>query len=372
MKIVFVSDAIYPYNKGGKEKRLFEMSKRLASLGHDVHIYTMHWWEGPDKFHIEHGVRLHAISKRYEMYAGDRRSIKEGVMFGLACFKLLRVQFDVLDVDHMPFFPIFSAWAVCRLRNKKLYGTWHEALSRQDWIDYMGAMGNIAFLIERISTRLPYHITAASAQTYKLLGEYHYRTRNVSMVTSGIATDELKKVEPAPLDCDVLYVGRLVKDKGVDKLIRAVGIIAKKKRNIRCIIIGHGVEKRHLQGLTRRLNLQDNISFLDQLPEAKDVYAYMKKTKVFCLPSVREGFGIVALEALGCNTPVVTVDAISNAARHLIEDGQTGSIVPLDIQAIADALEGWLDMGRKPNIAKRVAHYDWSRLALQQAEVYAL
>jgi dolichol-phosphate hexosyltransferase len=88
MNIVFVSDAIYPYNKGGKEKRLYELSTRLAKLGHDVHIYTMHWWSGTENTRVENGVTLHAISKKYEMYKRDRRSISEGVLFALNCFKL--------------------------------------------------------------------------------------------------------------------------------------------------------------------------------------------------------------------------------------------------------------------------------------------
>src|SRR5260221_7593843 len=109
MKVVFVSDAVYPYNKGGKEKRLYELSTRLVKLGHDVHIYTMHWWRSPEKVRTEQGVRLHAISRRHDLYHGTRRSISEGILFGLACLKLLTVAFDVLDVDHMPFFPVYSA-----------------------------------------------------------------------------------------------------------------------------------------------------------------------------------------------------------------------------------------------------------------------
>ena len=137
------SPTIYPYNKGGKEKRLYELSTRLAAMGHDVHIYTMHWWKSAGKSRVENGVHLHAISNYHEMYNGQRRSIKEGILFGLACFKLLSVKFDVLDVDHMPFFPVFSAWVVCVLRRKRLYATWHEVLSRKDWTAYMGVPGNV-------------------------------------------------------------------------------------------------------------------------------------------------------------------------------------------------------------------------------------
>lgn len=369
-KIVFVSDAIYPYMKGGKEKRLHEITKHLAAMGHDVHIYTMKWWSGPRKNRVEAGVHLHALCKQHTMYRGDRRSIKEAVLFGLACFKLIRVKFDVLDVDHMPFFPIFSAWVVCLLRGRKLYATWHETLSRQEWVGYMRGGGLVASIIERLSIKLPHYITAASAQTKESLASIHGRHRRVALVASGIDTTLLSNVPVAPIDCDVLYVGRLVKDKNVDKLVFAIDIVAQTHPHIQCVVIGQGPEKSRLQSEIEQRGLQSNITLLDHLPDATDVYAYMKAAKVFCTPSVREGFGITTLEALGCGTPVITVNSPSNAARHLIQDGHNGSVVQLTPQAIAQAITQWTTIEHKPDTAPEVASSDWQKLAQQQAEVY--
>lgn len=369
-KIVFVSDSVYPYMKGGKEKRLHEITKRLAAMGHDVHIYTMHWWPGPDRVLYEDGVYLHALCKCHEMYHGDRRTIKEGILFGLACFKLFRVRFDVLDVDQMPFFPIFSTWVVCLLRGRKQYATWHEALTHKEWIGYMGSKGIIASLVEHVSVRLPYRITAASPHTKHLLATVHGRVDNVALVASGIDMSLLRTVQPAAVHIDVLYVGRLVKDKNVDKLIHAIGLLAQTHPEIRCTIIGQGIEKPWLQQQVARYHLQENVSFLDPLPEAADVYAYMKAAKVLCLPSVREGFSIVSLEALGCGTPVITIDSPGNAARHLIQDGQNGSIVALDPSALAKAILYWVSLTQPPVIASQAADYDWSQRAAEQAEVY--
>jgi glycosyltransferase involved in cell wall biosynthesis len=371
-KMVFVSDAIYPYMKGGKEKRLHEITKRLAAMGHDVHIYTMKWWPGPDRTLFQDGVYLHALCKRHEMYHGDRRAISEGILFGLACFKLLRVRFDVLDVDHMPFFPIFSAWVVCSLRGRRLYATWHEALSHEEWIGYMGFAGRAAALIERLSIRLPYCITAASLHTKHLLMTMHGRARRVELVASGIDASLLRAVQPTSIHLDVLYVGRLVKDKHIDKLILTIDVLSKSRPEIRCVIIGGGVEKNRLQQQVGRLKLQENVTFLDPLPKEVDVYAYMKAAKVFCSPSVREGFGITVLEALGCGTPVVTVNSTANAAQHLIQDGQNGSIVSLNPAALAEAILRWISLARRPDITPRITDYDWHQLAEKQAEVYTL
>src|SRR6185369_842907 len=102
MKIAIVSDAIYPYNKGGKEKRIFEISTRLVKKGHTVTIYTMHWWKGKEITRVENGVRLHGISPLYPLYSEERRSIRQAVLFALFCFKLINKDFDVIDADHMP------------------------------------------------------------------------------------------------------------------------------------------------------------------------------------------------------------------------------------------------------------------------------
>lgn len=371
-KIVFVSDGIYPYMKGGKEKRLFEITKRLAAMGHDVHIYTMKWWDGPDKTKVESGVHLHALCKHHEMYKGDRRTIREGLLFGLACFKLLWVRFDVLDVDQMPFFPIFSAWAVCTLRRRKLYATWHEALSHKEWIQYMGMMGAIAAFIERVCTRLPHHITAASAHTQELLATIHGRVKGVGLIASGIDRALMETASAAQLQCDVLYVGRLVKDKHVEKLISAIGIVSRAHPEVHCVIIGQGTERLRLEQKTLHAGLSAHVTFLDPLPNAADVYAYMKTAKVFCSPSVREGFGIASLEALGCGTPVITTNSSANAARHLIQDGQNGSIVPPTPAALAEAIVHWTSVARKPDIANLTLGYDWHVLAQKQAEAYSL
>lgn len=371
-RIVFVSDSVYPYMMGGKEKRLHEITKRLADMGHDVHIYTMHWWKNPDTTRTEFGVHLHAICRHYEMYKGDRRTIKEGILFGLACFKLFWVRFDVLDVDHMPFFPIFSAWIVCILRRRKLYATWHEALSHQDWVNYMGPKGRIAALIERICIGLPHRITAASAHTKELIETIHGRVKRVELVASGIDTSLLQAVQSFSIQCDVLYVGRLVKDKNVDMLISAVGIATRSDPSLQCIIIGQGIEKSRLKRKAIRMKLQQNITFLDPLPEATDIYAFMKSAKVFCSASSREGFGITTLEALGCGTPVITTNSPANAARHLVHDGQNGSVVSPTPETIAEAITYWTDRVRKRDITSQITEYDWDHLAQKQAKVYTL
>jgi glycosyltransferase involved in cell wall biosynthesis len=372
VKIVFVSDAVYPYFKGGKEKRLYELTTRLSRLGNDVHIYTMHWWPGPEAGRTEDGVILHELSKLYPLYKGNKRSIVEGIMFGFACLKLTRVKWDVLDVDHMPFFPIYFAWIACLLtgRLRSFHGTWHEALTLRDWTTYMGGAGVVAAVVERISIQLPHAVTAASAHTGRLITSQLHRRRRVSVVPSGVDTTLLAHLRPAAEACDVLYVGRFVKDKNIDKLIAAIGIVAKSRPDVRCMIVGHGIEESALRAQIVTLHLTKNVSLHPPLPGAEDVYRAMKAARVFCLPSMREGFGIVALESLACGTPVVTTDSPANAAKDLITRPELGATVPLLPSELALAIETILSQPKAPQIANDIAAYDWSQIARKQAEVY--
>jgi glycosyltransferase involved in cell wall biosynthesis len=373
MKIAFVSDSIYPYNKGGKEKRLYEISIRLSKMGHDVHIYTMHWWDSREKTITENGVTLHAISKRHEMYKGDRRSISEGVLFALACFKLINIDFDVIDVDHMPFFPIFSAWIVCKLKRKKLNGTWHEALRRSDWVDYMGVIGNIAAIIERIAIRLPYTVTASSEHTLELIRTELKRNKRLELVTAGIDISSIQKVAPSSLSSDILFVGRLVKDKNVTLLIKAIAVLKEQGQSIHCLIVGSGIEEDNIKRSIKKYGLENNVQLIGNLPHANDIYGLMKMTKVLALPSKREGFGIVALEALACGTPVITTNLPANAAKQLIDDGVDGSIIFPKQYELAEAILEWINKDPEQEvIAGKIDKFDWKNLVNKQLEAYGV
>lgn len=370
MRIAFVSDSIYPYNFGGKEKRLFDLSTELAGLGHDVHIYTMKWWPEPQKVLVHGSVTLHALCASRSMYASNKRSISQALKFAFACLKLAREPWDVVDVDHMPYFPIFAVWLVAKLRGKTLHATWHESLDLQSWRRYMGAAGVIAHLVERLSIKLPNHIGTSSAHTRLRLQSEHGRNSGVAFIGTGVDLQEVQAATAVDQQVDVLYVGRLVKDKHVDDLIGAMKIVKEFRPNAKCLIFGEGVEHARLSAQIQNLRLSDSVVLMPKLATAREVYGYMKKAKVLVLPSTREGFGIVAAEAIACGTPVITVDSAENAAAALISEGVTGSVVPLDQAEIAQAIYLWLSKKNKFEAAQFNEPFNWSNIALRQLELY--
>lgn len=358
MNIAFVSDSIYPYNMGGKEKRLFELSTRLSKKGHNVHVYTMHWWDAPEKTRLENGVTLHAVSRKYPLYNGDIRSIKQGVMFALGCFKIIRESFDFADVDHMPYFPLYSMRIVCWLKRKPMVAPWHEAWGRAYWVEYMGWKGNIAAIIERIGVMLPDKIMAISDYTRQRLADEMNRKKNVSVVLCGIDYNEIQTVSAAIQPIDIIFVGRLLSHKNADLLLKSIKLLLPNYPELSVEIVGKGPESDALSTLAKSLGVESHVTFIERLPESNDVYAHMKAARVFAFPSEREGFGIVVVESIACNTPVVTLNTNTNVSRTLIEESVTGTITKKNPEEFAASLKYWLDQPR-PTIAQHAARYDW-------------
>jgi glycosyltransferase involved in cell wall biosynthesis len=343
MTIAFVSDAIYPYFKGGKEKRLFEMSTRLAKMGNEVHIYCMKWWDSNEQDRVESGVHLHAICRLYPLYNDDRRSIKEGIFFGLACLKLVTKSFDVADVDHMPFFQLYSMWLVCKLKNKPLVASWSEVWGRAYWLQYMGMSGNIAALIERCSVALPSKIVSISPHTTNQLKDKLHCKKPITLIPCGVDLKKINAVKPAAHTSDIIFAGRLLEHKRVDLLVRTVAKSKKLGRPLSCIIIGEGPEKSRLKKLANKLKVEELIEFHDFYENHNDVYALIKASKVFAFPSEREGFGIVVIEANACGKPVVTNSAYANAAKDLITFGYNGYTAEGTVNSFTKSIHAALD-----------------------------
>jgi glycosyltransferase involved in cell wall biosynthesis len=373
MRIAFISDAIYPYNEGGKEKRIFEVTTRLALKGYGIHVYCMKWWEGLNN-KKENGVYLHAISKKYSLYSGKRRSMIQALIFGLACLKLIKEDFDIAEVDHIPFFPLFSLKIVCFLKKKKIIATWHEAWGKDYWQEYLGWRGIFGYMIEKISVSIPNEIISVSEYTTDKLKNSLKCKKNIYTIPNGNDYEKIQKIIPAQKKSDVIFAGRLLSNKNVDVLIKSIQLVKERKPEIKCLIVGDGPEKKNMEILAQKLNMENNINFLGFLGNHDDVYAIMKSSKVFVLPSTREGFGIVVIEANACGLPVITVDHRDNAAKDLIEEGKNGFICQLDNENIAKIivmiLENNLDQKMKNSCMDIAKKYSWDKSIDKIEKVY--
>ena len=335
--VALVSDAIFPYHRGGKEIRYHELTRRLAGRA-ELHVYTMHWWDGP-RVRKDEAVTLHAISPLLPLYTNTRRSFRQAIVFALGCMRLLISRFDVLEADHMPYLQILVLRFVATVKRKRFVVTWHEVWGQSYWRQYLGWAGFAAWFVEELAMRLPDHIIAASPHTAERLCTILGTRASITIAPNGIDLEAVRSSYPDHATTDLVVVSRLIAHKRIGMLLDAVALLHAEGMPVTCRVIGDGPEREELRNRARVLGVERVVDFRHDVREQKEVYALIKAAKVFVFPSAREGFGIAVLEALACGVPVVTTSAPDNLAQHLVARSPHGTICDSTASAIADAVK---------------------------------
>jgi D-inositol-3-phosphate glycosyltransferase len=183
----------------------------------------------------------------------------------------------------------------------------------------------------------------------------------------------------------ILFVGRIEPLKGIDNLLRAMARIAEKCPDLReglCVsIVGGDLDRvreddemMRLQELREELGIGDIVTFLGARDQDMLQY-YYSAAEMVVMPSDYESFGMVALEAMACGTPVIASDV--GGLAFLVKQGRTGYRVPArDPAALAAKITRLLtDEGLRRRIGQRAAcwaeSYAWPRIADQIEALYA-
>jgi glycosyltransferase involved in cell wall biosynthesis len=335
--VALVTDAIFPYNCGGREIRYHELSRRLSGRA-ELHLFTMRWWGRP-RVRKEETVTLHGISRLRPMYTKNRRSLKQAILFSLACMQLLGSRFDVLEADHMPLLPILVLRFVATVKRRRFVVTWHEVWGHSYWRQYLGRAGIVAWFVEYLAMRLPDHIIAASSQTAERLIARLGTSASITVAPNGIDLKAVRDTYPHPAGSDLVVVSRLMPHKRINMLLDAVALLHAEGIPVTCRIIGDGPDREQLWSQAQDLGVEHAVEFLHNIREQKEVYELLKAAKVFVFPSAREGFGIAVLEALACGLPVITTSAPDNLAQDLVARSSRGVICDSSAPAIADAVK---------------------------------
>jgi L-malate glycosyltransferase len=373
MKIGYVYDTIYPYTIGGVEKRIWELAIRLTGKGHEVHIFGPKNWQGYDLIQQE-GVYLHGICKTSEKrFVDGRRSIGWTIYFALKLFRpLMRERFDIIDCQNFPYFSCFSAKIVSIVRRTPLVITWIEVWGDY-WSEYLGKKGILGKLVEKMTVYLSRDMIAISETTKRQLLHIGVGKGIVTAIPIGVDLEKIRFVEPSSQVSDIIFAGRLIKEKHVDILLEAVSELKTQYPGVKAVIIGEGPENHALQQLAVDLGLQDNVRFVGFLERTEDLIACMKSSKVFVFPSVREGFGIVVVEANACGLPVIVIDHPRNAACDLVVNGNSGYKCQLSADDIAAKISLFLagqDQDSRAKCIENSLNYDWTKIIASVESVY--
>lgn len=372
MHIALVYDAVYPFVTGGVERRNYAVAAALAD-DHRVALYGFHYWKDDGGGRLPN-CQYVSVGRPMDFYGPNgRRRIREAIGFaGKLVMALWRGEEDVWDVANFPFFSVPAAWLASRARGRKLVVTWHEYWG-EHWYEYLGWLGRFGKHVERLALACSPHIITVSEHTRRRLIEAGYPVGRIDVVPNGVDLEDIRRVSPNNESSDLIFVGRLLPHKRVDLAIEALAVVRRRRPDATLTVIGDGPERARLESLAGQLGLAHAVRFLGVLPQATDVYARLKSSRVLVMPSQREGFGIAVIEGWGCGIPAVVCQASQSALPELIDNEDKGRVVPGSGEAIGGAC---LELLQRPRSAVQsrlelaAADYDWRRVAARLETVY--
>jgi glycosyltransferase involved in cell wall biosynthesis len=354
VRVCIVYDCLYPFTIGGAERWYRNLAERLASSGHEVTFLTRRQWERDEDPAVP-GVRVVAVSPRMELYAGGRRRILPPVLFGLGVLRhLLRhgSRYDVVHTASFPYFSLLAAGAAQSRGRFRIVVDWHEVWTREYWREYLGPTGGrIGWQIQRACLRVPQRAFCFSQLHEARLGKLGLHgelTRLEGQYAGPPAPDEPSQAQPV-----VVFAGRHIPDKRVPALVPALARLP----DLRAEIYGDGPEREQVLEAISRHRLEDRVGAPGFV--AEDVLGRaLAAALCFVLPSQREGYGLVIVEAAVRGVPSVAVDGPENAAAELVEEGTNGAVAA---SASPDDLAAAITRVRNGGEQLRVSTLDWFR-----------
>jgi D-inositol-3-phosphate glycosyltransferase len=208
-----------------------------------------------------------------------------------------------------------------------------------------------------------------------LIHYYHASPQSITVIPCGVNLDVFRSVEKEyarnclGLDGEgiILFVGRIVPLKGIDKLLMAMPYLENRRR-LKLLVVGGDKdchdELKRLQSLAQSLQIHDSVRFVG-LVNHEELPFFYNAADMCVLPSYYESFGLVALESLACGTPVVATKVCG--LESVIRQGETGYVV-LDNSPfrLANKIALLLSMPEKDaigSIRASVTKFSWSKIA---------
>lgn len=294
----------YLFSKGGIEQQGAAIAKRLANRGYKVAIFCRVWGDAAPVYDAGGLVEVVPVFDENNCEASIARLARE----------LIDREIDV-------FIPMLSEW---------LFEPMSTA-AKIARVPFIASEHNDPWVIEELwwshEARMKCFREASRihllSSEFKASLEPHIADRAVVLPNGVEGAHRPRNWVESPPSASLIAVGRLVKQKGFDRLIKAMPIILKKIPECRLDIFGEGPLLDELQALIKSLRLEQSV-FLRGRSDI--VISEMRKASVFVLPSRFEGFGIVIAEAKSIGIPSIAYKDC-NGANGLIRDGVDGLLV---------------------------------------------
>ncbi|MFW5898486.1 MAG: glycosyltransferase family 4 protein [Candidatus Saliniplasma sp.] len=370
MKIVQLSPYFYPH-LGGVESHVLELSKHLQKRGHEILVITTQL-EGTESRSVVEGVTVKRIEPISIMFSTPIVPSVKNI--------LRDMYYDILH-SHLPP-PLMTFFGLWGIRNRDIPSvlTYHCDLEIPHPFGpllvnlYERTLGTYSVSkADKIITTTATYGATSRAVWYRdadiipnAVDPERFHPRN-----SGKKVRERHEIDPDHKV--VMYVGRLVYHKGLEYLVRSAKYLDDDTRHL---IVGTGDFKPELERIVKDEGLEEKVIFAGRVSN-EDLPYYYGATDVFVLPSVSrlEAFGIVTLEAMASEVPVVVSDI--PGVREVITEGRNGLVAePMNPQDIAGKIRLILE---NPEVAKRMGkkgrervleNFTWDIVAENIEKVY--
>ncbi len=325
VRILIVYDCLFPYTIGGGERWYRTLSERLAADGHEVSYLTLRQWDRGARADVN-GVDVRTAGPRMSLYVDGRRRIAPPLVFGAGVlWHLLRHgrRYDVVHTASFPYFSLLAAALVRPLHRYELVVDWFELWSREYWREYLGCVGGrIGWAVQKLCLRVPQRAFTLARMTAARLsaGGVH---GDVEVLTAIRALPA--GTEPRPAGPVVVFAGRHIPEKRVPALVHAFAALRERAPELRLAIYGDGPERAEVLRLIERHGLGD-VARAPGFVAADELAEALSTALCMVLPSRREGYGIVVVEAAARGVPSVVVADIDNAATELVDEGENGFV----------------------------------------------
>lgn len=334
---------------GGAEIYTHEVAKRLVKMGHEVTLLTSSF-PGAKSKEIIDGYTILRAGNRFTVYIRAREIYE----------KMFKGKVDVVidEINTLPFFTV-------KYVRENVVALIHQ-LAREYWFyETPPPLSIVGYFLEPRYLKLyrkhpTITVSNSTKEDLKRLG-----FENIYVVPPGVSLKPLSSIPAKNKEPTIIFIGRLKKAKRPQHVIKAFNILRKKIKNAKLWIVGRGPLETKLLKTVKKLRLEDNVKFWGKVND-KTKLNLLRKSHVLINTSIREGWGLVVLEAYTQATPVVAynVAGLRDSVKHL----KTGILVKSgNIGMLAEAItflltnrELWLKMAS--NSLKTVKIYTWNRV----------
>jgi len=383
MRILMLSWEYPPKTVGGLANHVYNLSKGLVDMGHEVHVITSEYGE-EIKEHVEEGVFVHRAAP-YNIETDDFTKWVMHLNFSMIEEGIRLVnKFGGFDIVHAhDWLSLYSGKAIKGIFNVPMVCTIHATeygrnggirtdmqryISSAEWLltyeswkviacsDYMkNEIRNVFNVPEEKIWVIP---NGVDGESFNLKFDYGSFRRNYAL-------DEEKIV---------FYVGRHVYEKGIHLLIEAAPGILREYSNTKFVIAGKGPMTEELKNRVRALGIAEKVMFTGYMSDETRNKLY-KVANAAVFPSLYEPFGIVALEAMAAECPVIVSDTggLGEIITHKyngmkILTGVVDSVRDNIVEILRD--EQLADYVKKNAIKDVYVKYTWNKIAEHTALIY--